>query len=238
MAIAFGGRTPLVTTAFATSPDGVRIAYDVAGSGPPLVLLHGGGHDRSYWHDADYVARLKDAYRVIAIDARGSGESDQPADPSAYTTQNQGDDVLAVVDAWGIDRFALWGYSYGGNIGRYLASRSARVTKFVMIGIPFGRGAFGDFRKMIERLTEQPSPAVAWLIGMLDWPVNEPRDLRCPTLWLVGSNNPFAMASVDQYRATLTDSQVRVQIVEGLSHQQEFSQIDRVLPVMRSFMEE
>jgi pimeloyl-ACP methyl ester carboxylesterase len=71
-----------------------------------------------------------------------------------------------------------------------------------------------------------------------DWPTNEPRDLRCPTLWLVGSNNPFAMASVDQYRAALTDSQVRVQIVEGLSHEQELSQIDRVLPVMRSFMEE
>jgi hypothetical protein len=47
----------------------------------------------------------------------------------------------------------------------------------------------------------------------------------------------MAMASVDQYRAALTDSQVRVRIVEGLNHEQEFSQIDRVLPVMRSFME-
>ena len=107
----------------------------------------------------------------------------------------------------------------------------------MMIFVPFGRGASGDFRRMIEQLAEHPSPSVAWLIGMLDWPVNEPRDLRCPTLWLVGSNNPFAMASVDHYRAALTDSQVRVQIVDRLNHEQEFSQIERVLPAMRSFTE-
>ena len=69
------------------------------------MLLHGGGQNRTYWHSAGYVARLKDAYRVIAIDARGSGDSDRPADPSAYTTQTQGDDVLAVADACGLDRF-------------------------------------------------------------------------------------------------------------------------------------
>jgi hypothetical protein len=51
------------------------------------------------------------------------------------------------------------------------------------------------------------------------------------------SSDGMAMASVDQYRAALTDSQVRVRIVEGLNHEQEFSQIDRVLSVMRSFME-
>ena len=226
-----------MTTTFATSRDGTRIAYDATGSGAPLVLLHGGGHNRSYWHSAGYVGRLMNAHRVIAIDARGSGDSDQPADPSAYTPRNQGDDVLAVADACGVDRFVLWGYSYGGNIGRYLASRSARVTKFVMMGIPFGPGAFGEFRKMIERIAERPSPAIAWLVGMLDWPINEPNDLRCPTLWLVGSDNPFAMASVDQYRTALTGSQVRAQIVDGLNHEQEFSDIDRVLPLMRSFTE-
>jgi hypothetical protein len=45
------------------------------------------------------------------------------------------------------------------------------------------------------------------------------------------------MVSVEQDRAALTDSQVRVRIVDGLNHEQEFSQIDRVLPLMRSFME-
>ena len=227
-----------MTTQFTTSPDGVRIAYDVTGSGPALVLLHGGGHNRTYWHSAGYVERLRSTYRVITIDARGSGDSDQPPDGRAYTPQTHGDDVLAVADACGVDRFALWGYSYGGNIGRYLASRSARVTRFVMIGIPFGPGAFGDFRAMIERIAEHPSPAVAWLIGMLDWPVNAPGDLACPTLWLVGSNNPFAMASVAENRSSLTSSLVRVGIVEDLNHEQEFSAVERVLPLMRSFTAE
>ena len=47
-------------TRFATSPDGTRIAYDGTGTGPAIVLLHGGGGTRHDWHEAGYVERLRD----------------------------------------------------------------------------------------------------------------------------------------------------------------------------------
>src|SRR5262249_24479766 len=59
-------------TRFVTSKDGTRIAYDVTGAGPALILLHGGGGNRRDWHEAGYVVRLSSAFTVIAIDQRGS----------------------------------------------------------------------------------------------------------------------------------------------------------------------
>ncbi len=66
--------------AFAISADGCRIAYDVSGAGTPILVLHGGGHTRKNWHAADYVDRLKSDFKVITMDIRGNGESDQPTD--------------------------------------------------------------------------------------------------------------------------------------------------------------
>ena len=54
-------------TMFASSNDGARIAHDVTGSGPALVLLHGAGKTRRDWHKAGYVDRLKDDYTVITV---------------------------------------------------------------------------------------------------------------------------------------------------------------------------
>ena len=70
---------------------------------------------------------------------------------------------------------------------------------------------------------------------MLDWGAVEPSDLRCPTLWLVGSANEFAMANVNEHKSTLSNSAVQVAIMEGLDHSGEFTEIDQVLPVMLSF---
>ena len=81
-------------TQFATSGDGTRIAYEVAGSGPALVLLHGGGQDRQAWRKAGWTERLTARFRVIALDIRGNGESDKPTDPAAYSIDHMCDDIL------------------------------------------------------------------------------------------------------------------------------------------------
>jgi hypothetical protein len=71
---------------------------------------------------------------------------------------------------------------------------------------------------------------------MLDWGVIEPTDLRCPTLWLVGSKNETTMASIHDYDEKLKMSKVRVEVLDGLNHSKEFTEIDRSLPVMLAFM--
>src|ERR1017187_689225 len=83
-------------TQFATSSDGTRIAYDVAGCGRALLLLHGGGQDRQAWRKAGWTERLTGRFCVIAIDIRGNGESPKPPDPAAYSIDRLCEDILAV----------------------------------------------------------------------------------------------------------------------------------------------
>lgn len=255
-----------MNTSFVISPDRTRIAYDVTGEGSAIILLHGGRHTRQNWHDAGYVKRLKDDFKVIAMDIRGNGDSDKPTEPTYYTTEKMGQDILAVADACGIEKFTIWGFSYGGNIGRYLAAQSDRVEKFISMGILFGLGAPGDFRQFIEEFRNHWLPIlqaqsegmldiaslsaedreklqksnialdVAWLSAMLDWRAIEPADIGCRTLCLIGSKNEPAMASLTEYEEELKTSKVRVEVIDGINHLEEFTEIDRSLPLMLAFM--
>lgn len=248
--------------AFARNRDGTRIAYETAGAGPPLLLLHGGGQSRRVWFEHGYVERLSRRFRIIAIDARGHGESDKPTRRADYAIETVMGDMLAVADAEGAERFDLLGYSYGGNIGRYLASRTDRVKRFVLLGIGFGRGAPDSLRDRVEAtlapwapvLADPPDPSalspeqraqwehggvrpmLAWFGALLDWPAVEPRDLRCPTLWVVGDRNVHgAMDSVRTYGADLPEH-VRLVIQPGLDHFAELTATDRVAPAIEQFL--
>ena len=152
-------------TQFAKSTDGTRIAYDVTGSGPVVILLHGGGMTRRSWHEAGYVARLAKEFTVVTLDIRGNGESDKPATIEAFAPARLNQDVLAVANAVKAERFAIWGFSYGANVGRYLAAVSDRVRGMVYIGIQFGPGAEGMFREVHSRPRE-PSRVVGGDTGL------------------------------------------------------------------------
>jgi len=79
------------------------------------------------------------------------------------------------------------------------------------------------------------SVMLGWVRAMLDWPAIEPADFRCPTLWLIGSEDRYAIASLKEYEESLKGSRVQVQIVEGLDHNQVFDGIDKVFPTMLAF---
>ena len=252
---------------FVMCEDGVRIAYDVTGSGPALMLLHGGGdgHSRLSWDEAGYVDRLKDQFKVITIDARGFGESDHPENAGAYAIDRMCQDILDVADAIGVEEFIVWGYSYGGNIGRFLATRAIRVKKLIVIGIPFGLAAPGEFREFILDFTAKWGPIlqahqegtldlnaldledredleevnmavfVAWLTAMLDWGKVEPADLQCPTFWISGTENAATMASIQENQSILSGTLVATEIFNGLNHRDEFFEIETVFPSMLDF---
>ena len=92
----------------ATVAPGVQVAYQDAGQGSPtVVLLHGAFSSHSDY--AAQVTHLARNHRVIAIDLRGHGQSDRPAD--GYRLRDIAADVLAVCDAAGVDRAVICGHS-------------------------------------------------------------------------------------------------------------------------------
>jgi haloacetate dehalogenase len=101
---------------------GVRIRVRSAGSGPPLLLLHGYPQSLVMWHRV--APALADRYTVVLADLRGYGSSDKP-DPvegsATYAKRVMAADQLAVMDTLGHDRFVVVGHDRGARVGHRLA---------------------------------------------------------------------------------------------------------------------
>jgi pimeloyl-ACP methyl ester carboxylesterase len=90
-----------------TSADGTQIAYELTGSGPPLVLVHGAGGSHVRWESV--LPELSAEFTVCAVDRRGRGAS---GDAACYCVEREFEDVVAVVEALG-ERVSLLGHSFG-----------------------------------------------------------------------------------------------------------------------------
>jgi pimeloyl-ACP methyl ester carboxylesterase len=120
--------------------NGVRIRYVEQGSGDVVVLLHGNGSTLKAWIDAGVFPQLAQEYRVIALDARGHGQSGKPHDVHAYGRE-MGLDVIRLLDHLGIRRAHIVGYSMGASITAQLLTTHAERFRSATLG-----GAAGRFR--------------------------------------------------------------------------------------------
>lgn len=112
---------------------GLRFHYAEAGNGEDVVLcLHGWPQ---HWYEWRHLMpALADRHRVIALDLRGFGWSDAPAE--GYEKENLADDVFAVLDALGIERVKLVGHDWGGWIGFLMAlRRPERIERYLSLNI-------------------------------------------------------------------------------------------------------
>jgi pimeloyl-ACP methyl ester carboxylesterase len=89
--------------------DGARLWYDESGTGPAVLLLHGGLGDSELWEPV--VPFLAERFRTIRTDLRFYGRSTGPAVPWSWE-----EDVVGVLDALGLERAALVGLSFGGKL--------------------------------------------------------------------------------------------------------------------------
>jgi pimeloyl-ACP methyl ester carboxylesterase len=112
---------------------GVELAGDESGEGVPVVLLHGLTATRRYVVMGSRALE-RSGHRVIAYDARGHGRSSPAPTPAAYSYDDLGHDLEAVLDSRGIERAVLAGASMGAHTLLWLALRaSERVAGLVVI---------------------------------------------------------------------------------------------------------
>jgi aminoacrylate hydrolase len=110
------------------SANGIQQYYEIAGDGPPLVLVAGMGGTANYWQDT--AAFFAEHYTVLTYDQRGTGRSEIL--PVTGIEQLR-DDLLALLDALGLDRVDFLGHSTGGNIAQIFAIENAgRLAKLVI----------------------------------------------------------------------------------------------------------
>ena len=186
--------------------DGFRIRYAEAGDGPALVHLHGAGGMRLHaGHDA-----LARDYRVIAFEMPGFGASSE--NTHTQTMAEYATTMARACDALGLDRFNLWGTSFGGRAALWLAvQHPERLQALVLeapaaIRPPGARPASGTAEQMARALYGHPErmPALVLpdaatqekqraLVMRLIGPPRDPeleagmRKLAIPTLVLFGT---------------------------------------------------
>jgi pimeloyl-ACP methyl ester carboxylesterase len=112
---------------------GLRFHVAEAGAGDPVVLVH--GWPQHWWIWRHVVPLLAPHARLVMIDLRGFGWTDAP--PGAYDKQTLANDLLAVLDALGLDRVRLTGHDWGAWSG-FLACLAAprRFAAFLALGSP------------------------------------------------------------------------------------------------------
>jgi pimeloyl-ACP methyl ester carboxylesterase len=113
------------------------ISLDDAGAGEPVVLIHGLACGKRMWFHQ--MRALRERYRVIAYDQRGHGLTDAPADPKRYSPAQLVRDLSGLLDALGIARASIVGFSLGGGPALGLAASAPhRVSRLVLADVGAG----------------------------------------------------------------------------------------------------
>lgn len=247
-----------VATKYAASR-GYRISFDDAGSGHAIVLLPGWTMSAADWRDAGYVDRLAPSHRVLSVDPLGNGLSDKPHEPEAYLWPDVAADVIAVMDAVGVDRATIWGYSRGANLAGAVATEfPARVAALILTGggdltetepsnspiSPMTEAMLqGDFTPLWDEYSfseedrrydqevNDPIALGAMSIGYDRTAAVGIGRVQSPALVYVGGDD-----SPEKERRTSDALGVELHVLPGLDHLQAFSRLDLVMPLVLEFL--
>lgn len=222
--------------------DGVSIYYESHGSGPPVLLSHGYSATSQMW--AGQVEPLGAHYRLVTWDMRGHGQTDSPADQSAYSEAHTVDDMAAILDANGIDRAVIGGLSLGGYMSLAFYLKYPERTRALMLfdtgpgyRNPKARegwndtayerarrleeqglaalGGSAEVRVSQHRSAEGLAKAARGMLAQFDSRVIESLErITVPTLVLVGANDTPFLAATD-YMANKIPGARRVVIADA-----------------------
>ncbi len=110
--------------------NGLNLYYEECGSGEPLILLHGGSATCKMWQP--HLACFVPHFRVITPDSRAHGKTDNPTGELSYHLM--ADDVAALIQALGLTKPHVFGYSDGGQIALELGMRYPNLTGSLVVG--------------------------------------------------------------------------------------------------------
>ena len=155
---------------------GVTLNVALAGpdDAPPVILLHGFPESHRTWRGV--APLLEDEFRLVMPDQRGFAGSDRPADVDSYKADVLVDDIFALAEALGIQRFTLVGHDWGGAISWAAALRNdPRLARLAVINAPhpviFQKSAIEDAgqRAASQYITAFRTPGFEKAAAAMGW---------------------------------------------------------------------
>src|SRR3954454_22611290 len=191
--------------------NGVKMYYEIHGTGIPLVVLHGAF--MTIGAMGAIVAALAEARQVIAVESQGHGRTADIGRPLSY--EQMSDDVAALLRHLGIERADIFGYSMGGGVALQLAMRHPELVQKLVVASASSTsdGAHPEVWEGIEQITPELFAGTPWKeeydrvapnpdafptlvekMKQLDsqpftWPPDEIRAIAAPTMIIVGDSD-------------------------------------------------
>lgn len=222
-----------------------RVRHEVHGAGPTLIIGSPITLSAAGAICTGYLNGLTDQYRVILMDYPSPDE-----DPGSFTPERVSADMLAVADAVGADRFAWYGFSWGGVVGLQLAARTNRLTAVICGGWPPLGGPYGPTFAVTEALAAKVPQAqmmATYYRGLQNWPEREVvSKFAVPRFTFAGSNDTVAGPvqgqrlpigpMIAQHKEELERLGWVVRLVDGFGHEL-VNRPDVVVPLIREFLD-
>ncbi len=224
---------------------GFTVAYERAGAGPPLLLLHGGASDAREWRAV--AGALAADHDVVAWDAPGCGGSSDP--PPRFSLPGYADVLAAFMAAVGVDDAHVAGLSFGGGLAIQLADRHPRRVRSLMLVSAYA-GWAGSLtpaevrarRRLVAEELRHPEPGVRRVGALTMSDAFAQADLRgalgritVPALVVHGSEDERAPRPVAE---ALRDGipGARMVVLDGAGHVCTIDAPERLAAAMREFL--
>lgn len=222
--------------------NGIKMYYEIYGSGKPLVLLHGnGGSIKGHARRIEY---FKNQFQVIAIDSRGHGKSVDTSNKQLNYNQ-MADDVSVLLDSLKIKDAYIWGQSDGGILGLLIAiHHPEKVSKLAAFGAnlyPGKKAVYDEIDKLVmDTLKATKDPRTKNLYTLLAYqPDIKDKDLqkiKCPVLIMSGDRDAIRLEHSIEIFNNIENSNLFV--MPGATHFGSYEKTELFNLVLSSFFNE
>lgn len=193
--------------------NGVKLFYEVVGTGDPLILVHGNGEDHGIFTEA--AAVLKDYFTCYLVDSRSHGKS-SAVKPLHY--RDMAADYIEFIKALNLKRVTYFGFSDGGILGLMIGAACDLVDTIIVSGANTRPDAmvpsFARFLKLVYFFTH--SDKFRLMLQEPDISGEELRRIQAKTFVLAGSKDLVKREDTDFIAANIPGAQEH--ILEGESH--------------------
>ena len=210
----------------------VNIYYEVYGEGKPIILLHGNSETHEIFDKL--INRLKDNYKVYAIDSRCHGKSED----TIYISYNlMRDDIIGFIQKLNIEKPILYGFSDGGIIGLLIAIKEPDIlSKLIVSGANLNPKGMKTVMRIFIKLVCLFSKDKLFKM-MLKEPnisIEELKTIRIPTVVLAGEKDVIKLEHTKQISGNIQNS--KLEIIKNENHGSYIIHLDKIYEKLKKYI--
>lgn len=212
-----------------------KVYYEVYGEGDPLLILHGNGGSIKGKHHL--IPELAKNFTVIGMDSRCHGKSDCTEPDLDYF--EMADDVYALMEALGYEKYMIWGHSDGGILGLILGYKyTERIDRMVLSGAnAYVDGLKPELVQMMSVYEQIPDPQMKkhlkLMVTQKPIPMDSLAGVEVPVMLMVGDRDAVKMEHTMEIFNALPQSNLCV--LPGTSHFLEHEKSEQLIYWIRKF---